>query len=255
MKGNPLSQRLVTETSARLGAVTRRPLVWILVTAVMAAAGGSRGRRAALRGYLCYLLGGAAGNLPKPLFGRAQPRHLRVRKPQVVRGAFPSGHAAAEVAYVFGASLEAPIAFLPLGTMAMLAHLSLVRAGKHYISDTLVGGMIGLAVVALTARAWPPHTDLGLRHDLGSAPQRSCCKQPEGAHKNLRSSRGFRVLRSRLARSRAYRRRGRAGLACRSSGYRPRSCDVRRVTSSGGWPPRPLAGRSCATSSCRRWNR
>lgn len=162
MKGNPLSQRVVPETSARLGAVTRRPLVWILVTAVMAAAGGSRGRRAALRGYMCYLLGSAAGNLPKPLFGRAQPRHLRVRKPQVVRGAFPSGHAAAEVAYVFGASLEAPIAFLPLGTMAMLAHLSLVKAGKHYISDTLVGGMIGLAVVALTARAWPPHTDLGL---------------------------------------------------------------------------------------------
>jgi membrane-associated phospholipid phosphatase len=160
MKGNPLSQKLVPKTLDRVGVVTRRPLVWILVTAVMAAAGGSRGRRAALRGYMCYLLGGVAGNLPKPLFGRAQPRHLWPRKPQVIRGAFPSGHAAAEVAYVFGASLEAPIAFLPLGTMALLAHLSLVKAGKHYISDTLVGGMIGLAVVALTARVWPPQPAL-----------------------------------------------------------------------------------------------
>ncbi|MBV9141119.1 MAG: phosphatase PAP2 family protein, partial [Pseudonocardiales bacterium] len=94
-------------------------------------------------------------------FGRAQPRHSRPRKPQIVRGAFPSGHAAAEVAYVFGASLEAPSAFLPLGVMALLAHLSLIKDGKHYISDTLVGGIIGLTVVALTAKAWSPHTSLG----------------------------------------------------------------------------------------------
>jgi membrane-associated phospholipid phosphatase len=158
MKGNPLSQKLVPNTLNSLGTVTRRPLVWVLVTAGMAIMGGSIGRQAALRGYVCYLLGSAAGNLPKPLFGRAQPRHRRPRRPQMIRGAFPSGHAAAEVAYVFGASLEAPIAFLPLGTMALLAHLSLVKSGKHYISDTLVGGMIGLAVVALTAKVWPPQT-------------------------------------------------------------------------------------------------
>ncbi len=142
----------------RLGTVTKRPLAWVLVTAVMASAGGTTGRQAALRGYACYLLGAAAGNLPKPLFGRAQPRHRWPRKPQVISGAFPSGHAAAEVAYVFGASLEAPLAFLPLGTMALSAHLSLIKKGEHYISDTLVGGIIGLAVVALTAKAWPPHT-------------------------------------------------------------------------------------------------
>jgi membrane-associated phospholipid phosphatase len=163
MKGNPLSQKLVPKKFDRVGVITRKPLLWVLATAVMAAVGGSRGRQAALRGSVCYLLGGGAGNSLKPLFGRAQPRHRWPRKPQVIRGAFPSGHAAAEVAYVFGASLEAPIAFLPLGTMALLAHLSLVKAGKHYISDTLVGGMIGLAVVALTAKAWPPQACLGSR--------------------------------------------------------------------------------------------
>jgi membrane-associated phospholipid phosphatase len=158
MKGNPLSQKLVPKNFDRLGAITRRPLIWILATATMAAVGGPRGRKAALRGYACYLLGGLAGNFPKPLFGRAQPRHWRPRKPQVIRGAFPSGHAAAEVAYVFGASLEAPIVFFPLATMALLAHSSLIKAGKHYISDTLMGGMVGLAVVALTAKVWPPQT-------------------------------------------------------------------------------------------------
>src|ERR671916_3018964 len=160
MKGNPLSQKLVPKKFGRLGAVTSRPLFWIVVTAVMAISGGSRGRQAALRGSMCYLLGGTVGNLPKPLFGRAQPRHRWPRRPQVIRGAFPSGHAAAEVAYVFGASLEFPVAFLPLGTMALLAHLSLVKSGKHYVSDTIVGGFIGLAVAALTAKAWPPHTAL-----------------------------------------------------------------------------------------------
>lgn len=169
MKSNPLSQRLVSKRIGRLGVVTRQPLLWITATAVMAGA-GPKGRRAAVRGSVCYLLAAVAGNLPKPLVGRAQPRHRWPRKPQVVRGAFPSGHAAAEVAYVFGASLEAPAAFLPLATMALTAHMALVRAGKHYISDTLVGGTIGLAVVALTAMAWRPGI---FRSHLLSAGQRS----------------------------------------------------------------------------------
>jgi membrane-associated phospholipid phosphatase len=163
MKGNRLPRELVPKKAARPGAITRSPLIWILTTATMAAAGGSKGRRAALRGFACYVLGAGAGNLPKPLFGRAQPRHRRPRKPQVLRGAFPSGHAAAEVAYVFGASLEAPVVFVPLGTMALLAHLSLIESGDHYVSDTLVGGTIGLAVAALTAKAWPPRTGLETR--------------------------------------------------------------------------------------------
>jgi membrane-associated phospholipid phosphatase len=158
VKRNRRSQKLVPTPVGRLGVLTRQPLVWITATAVMAAAGGAKGRWAALRGSVCYLLAAAAGNHPKPLVGRAQPRHRWPRKPQVVRGAFPSGHASAEVAYVFGASLEAPATFLPLGAMALIAHMSLVRAGKHYISDTLVGGTIGLGVVALTAVAWRPRS-------------------------------------------------------------------------------------------------
>ncbi|MGH4008955.1 MAG: phosphatase PAP2 family protein [Pseudonocardiaceae bacterium] len=183
MKGNPLSQKLIPKKFDRLGSITRRPLFWILVTAVMAAAGGPKGKQAALRGYTCYLLGGVVGNLPKPLFGRAQPRHRWPRKPQVIRGSFPSGHAAAEVAYVFGASLEAPIVFVPLGTMALLAHLSLIKSGKHYISDTLVGGMIGLAVVVLTAKAWPLQTGLGVHQVRKLADlTRAGRPQPRWAH-------------------------------------------------------------------------
>ena len=163
MKSNRLSQKLVPRGIGRLGVVTRQPLLWITATALMAAAGGPKGRRAALRGSACYLVSAAVGNLPKPLIRRPQPRHRWPKKPQVVKGAFPSGHAAAEVAYVFGASLEAPVAFLPLAAMALTSHMSLVRAGKHYVSDTVVGGFIGLAVVALSAKAWRPNAALIIR--------------------------------------------------------------------------------------------
>lgn len=160
----------------RVGILTRQPLVWLAATAVLAGTGKPKARRAALRGPVCYLLGALIGNLPKPLFMRPQPRHRRAKKPQVMRGSFPSGHGAAEVAYVFGASQEAPGAFVPLGTMALLAHWSLVRTGKHYLSDMLVGGTMGLVVVAIVARAWPPHRPLIL--DLPIQPPDSSAARP-----------------------------------------------------------------------------
>jgi membrane-associated phospholipid phosphatase len=91
----------------------------------------------------------------KPLFGRAQPRHRRRKTPQVMRGSFPSGHAAAEVACTFGAAQELPAAFIPFAALAVLGHWSLFRARKHYVSDMLVGGTIGLGLVVLVARVWP----------------------------------------------------------------------------------------------------
>jgi membrane-associated phospholipid phosphatase len=139
----------------RVGIVERQPLVWLIMTALLATV-GPKGRRAAKRGLVCYLIGALVGNVPKPLFGRPQPRHRRAKKPHIVRGSFPSGHNAAEVAYVFGASQEAPLIFVPLTAMALLGHWSLVRAGKHYVSDSIVGGFIGLGVVAIVTKAWPP---------------------------------------------------------------------------------------------------
>lgn len=140
----------------RVGIVTRQPLVWASVTALMASSDKPALRRAAGRGAACYLTGALVGNLPKPLFNRAQPRQRRPRKPQILRGSFPSGHGAAEVAYVFGASQEAPLLLLPLGTAAALAHWSLVRAGKHYVGDFLVGGSMGLAIAFAALRLKPP---------------------------------------------------------------------------------------------------
>jgi hypothetical protein len=89
MKGNPVSQKLVPKTLARIGVITRSPLLWALATAVMATAGGPRGKQAALRGSVCYLLGLGAGNLPKPLFGRAQSRSPSATKAPGRKGCVP----------------------------------------------------------------------------------------------------------------------------------------------------------------------
>jgi membrane-associated phospholipid phosphatase len=145
----------VGKKSGRLGVICRQPVLWAATTAAMAATAGPRGRHAALRGSACYLLAAAVGNGIKPLFGRPQPRHRRPRNPHVMRGSFPSGHAAAEVAYTFGAAQELPAAFVLFGSMAMLGHWSLLRARKHYLSDMLVGGTLGLTLVLLMAKVWP----------------------------------------------------------------------------------------------------
>ncbi|MBW3591047.1 MAG: phosphatase PAP2 family protein [Actinobacteria bacterium] len=143
----------------RVGVLTRNPTLWAGVAAAMGASSDAKLRRAAGRATACYISGAVIGNLPKPLFGRPQPRFRRAKKPEIIRGSFPSGHGAAEVGYVFGATLEAPILFLPLGTAAVLAHWSLVRAGKHYLSDLLVGGTMGLAIALMSKRAWPMDKD------------------------------------------------------------------------------------------------
>lgn len=159
----------------RLGIVARQPLVWVTATTILAST-GVRGRRAAAKAVSCYFAGALVGNVPKALFRRPQPRYRKPKRPEIVRGSFPSGHSAAEVAYVFGAAQELPLSLLPLGTMATLGAWSLVRSGKHFVSDTLIGGMLG-ALVALCAYKMSPPESTGVR----SAVDRWLSRRPRAA--------------------------------------------------------------------------
>lgn len=141
----------LVRTLDRWGAVAKHPPVWAVMAAGLSACGDC-GRRAARRGAACYLTGTVVGNGLKLLFKRPQPRHRFARRPYVSRSAFPSGHGAAEVAFAFAAAREAPVLILPIGALALLAHWALVRESKHYISDMLAGGIIGLAIVAAAAK-------------------------------------------------------------------------------------------------------
>lgn len=139
----------------RVGDVVQRPPMWAAIAAGLSAT-GDRGRRAALRGGVCYL-SAAAAHLPiKALIGRRHPPRAARHQLGPFTSSFPSGHAASDLAFVFGATQELPLAFIPLSACSLAVHWSLVRKRGHYPSDVLAGGALGIAVAAAVWKLWPP---------------------------------------------------------------------------------------------------
>ncbi len=131
------------------------PPAWAALAALLSAT-GQRGRRAALRGGVCYL-SAALAHLPiKALVGRRHPPGSARHQLGPVTSSFPSGHAASDLAFAIGAAQELPLAFLPLSACTMAVHRSLVRKRAHYPSDVLAGGALGIAVALAAWKLWPP---------------------------------------------------------------------------------------------------
>lgn len=144
----------------RVGDVMQRPPSWAVVAGLLSAT-GPRGRRAALRGGVCYL-SAALLHLPlKALVGRRHPPGSALHQVGPFTSSFPSGHAASDLAFVLGASQELPLAFLPLSAASMAVHWSLVRKRAHYVTDVLAGGVLGAAVALAAWKLWPPSDDSG----------------------------------------------------------------------------------------------
>lgn len=140
---------------SRAGDVMQRPPSWAAAAAVLAAT-GRRGRRAALRGGLCYV-SAAAAHLPiKAVVGRRHPPRAALKQLGPFTSSFPSGHAASDLAFVFGAAQALPGAFLPLSCASLAVHWSLIRKRAHYPSDVLAGGALGIAVSLAIGKLWPP---------------------------------------------------------------------------------------------------
>ena len=139
----------------KAGNLIQRPPAWAAVAAVLSAT-GERGRRAGLRGAVCYL-SAVAVHLPiKALVGRRHPPGSARHQLGPVTSSFPSGHAAADLAFVIGAAQELPAAFFPLSFCTAAVHWSLVRKRAHYPSDVLVGGALGIVVAFVVWKVWPP---------------------------------------------------------------------------------------------------
>jgi undecaprenyl-diphosphatase len=66
---------------------------------------------------------------------------------------FPSGHAAAAMAFAAGVGQVSRVASLPFYTLAALVGYSRVHTGVHYPSDVLVGALTGATIADLTAAA------------------------------------------------------------------------------------------------------
>lgn len=139
----------------RFGDIVQKPIVWAGVAAALAM-GGPRGRRAALRGCVCYVTAGLTHLPMKAIVGRSHPHGAGRRRIGPVSSSFPSGHAASDLGFVLGASQELPLVFIPLSVATLAAHWSLVRKREHYPSDVLAGGALGIAVAVAAWRLWPP---------------------------------------------------------------------------------------------------
>jgi membrane-associated phospholipid phosphatase len=144
---------------ARAGWMLEQPLFWGAVATALARRGEARGRQAALRGSVCYLIAAFIANIViKPLVHQRRPQGAGEDRIAPVTSSFPSGHTASNSAFVFGVAQEFPLLAVALSTAATTAHWSLIHSEKHHVSDVLAGGAIGLGVARILRKSWPPDT-------------------------------------------------------------------------------------------------
>lgn len=125
----------------------------IAIAALVGTTGGARGRRAAASGLVCVGVSEAIVNLAiKPLGHRRRPdRPSRPTRavPMPNSRSFPSGHAAAAVAFASGVARELPAAGVPLQALAALVGYSRVHTGVHYPGDVVAGALLGAMIADL----------------------------------------------------------------------------------------------------------
>jgi membrane-associated phospholipid phosphatase len=148
-----------------LGALSRtadQSRLWFGAATVLAATGGTRGRRAAITGVASLAVSSAIVNLGlKPLGRRRRPDRAVAGVPiarhvtMPLSTSFPSGHAASAFAFASGVGASLPIAGMPLRALAALVAYSRVHTGVHYPADVVVGAVLGGAVAPLVGALLP----------------------------------------------------------------------------------------------------
>jgi membrane-associated phospholipid phosphatase len=144
----------------RLSRAASYSRLWLGCSAVLAACGGKRGRRAAENGLTSIALTSAVVNLVlKPIGNRRRPNRQTYDMPvarQVTMPrstSWPSGHSASAFAFASGVGAAWPQSGIPLGVLASLVAYSRVHTGVHYPSDTIAGTVCGVALAPVAVAA------------------------------------------------------------------------------------------------------
>jgi membrane-associated phospholipid phosphatase len=140
----------------RLSNAANYSRLWIAGAALLAIAGGERGRRAAADGLASIAVTATVVNAAvKPLGRRRRPargaplaRHVRMPRSR----SFPSGHAASAFAFATGVAGTEPHVGWALRALAALVAYSRVHTGVHYPGDVLAGALLGVSLAEITTR-------------------------------------------------------------------------------------------------------
>ena len=142
----------------RLSGAADRSKLWLAIAAVVAVAGGHRGRRAALEGVVAIAVTSATVNLGvKPIArrrrpDRAQPARFEDRHAPMPRSAsFPSGHAASAFAFAYAIGRHLPVLAVPIRLLAAAVAYSRVHTGVHYPGDVVIDSVTGAGTAAMVA--------------------------------------------------------------------------------------------------------
>ncbi|GAA2095874.1 bifunctional phosphatase PAP2/diacylglycerol kinase family protein [Streptomyces albiaxialis] len=145
----------------RLSRSANHGRLWFAVAAGLGATGGTRARRAALRGTASLALASLAVNTlakrsvrrERPLLD-AVPLVRRLHR-QPFTSSFPSGHSASAAAFAAGVALESRGWGLAVAPLAASVAFSRVYTGVHYPSDVLAGMTLGVGA-AFAVRGLAP---------------------------------------------------------------------------------------------------
>jgi membrane-associated phospholipid phosphatase len=148
----------------RLSRAADKSRLWLGTAAVLAAAGGPRGRRSAARGLIAVGITSALVNLGmKPVYARRRPDRAgagvpgqrQVRMP--LSASFPSGHSASAFAFASAVGRDLPSLALGLHLLAGGVAYARVHTGVHYPGDTIIGAIIGASTAHATSSLLDRH--------------------------------------------------------------------------------------------------
>jgi membrane-associated phospholipid phosphatase len=142
----------------RLSGAADKSRLWLGIAAVVAVAGGRRGRRAALEGVVAIGVTSATVNLGvKPVARRRRPERARPalfedrHVPMPRSASFPSGHAASAFAFAYAVGRHLPVLAVPIRLLAAAVAYSRVHTGVHYPGDVVIGSVTGAGTAAMVA--------------------------------------------------------------------------------------------------------